>query len=92
MVGEMTLRLCTKNSWHIKKKEKEQESSKSNSTVLPVLNDKEMCKPCSKCNHQPPCDITYMWNLRYDTNELIYETETDSWHTEQTSSCQGGGV
>ena len=23
-------------------------------------------------------DITYTWNLNYDTNELIYETETDS--------------
>ena len=25
-----------------------------------------------------------MWNLRYDTNELIYETETDSqtWRTD----------
>ena len=23
-------------------------------------------------------DITYMWNLKYDINELIYETETDS--------------
>ena len=23
-------------------------------------------------------DITYMWNLKYDTNELIYETETGS--------------
>ena len=23
-------------------------------------------------------DITYMWNLKYDTNEHIYETETDS--------------
>ena len=21
---------------------------------------------------------TYMWNLKYDTNEHIYETETDS--------------
>ena len=20
-----------------------------------------------------------MWNLKYDTDELIYETETDSW-------------
>ena len=20
-----------------------------------------------------------MWNLKYDTNELIYETETDTW-------------
>ena len=25
-----------------------------------------------------PCDINDMWNLKYDTNELIYETETDS--------------
>ena len=25
-----------------------------------------------------PYDITYMWNLKYDTNELICETETDS--------------
>ena len=25
-----------------------------------------------------PYDITYMWNLKYDTNEPIYETETDS--------------
>ena len=23
-----------------------------------------------------PYDITYMWNPKYDTNELIYETET----------------
>ena len=23
-------------------------------------------------------DITYVWNLKYNTNELIYETETDS--------------
>ena len=24
-----------------------------------------------------PYDITYMWNLKYDTNEPIYKTETD---------------
>ena len=23
-------------------------------------------------------DTTYMWNLKYDTNEPIYETETES--------------
>ena len=22
--------------------------------------------------------VTYMWNLKYDINELIYKTETDS--------------
>ena len=25
-----------------------------------------------------PYDITYVWNLKYDTNESIYETETES--------------
>ena len=25
-----------------------------------------------------------MWNLKYDTNELIYKTETDSW-TQKTN-------
>ena len=27
---------------------------------------------------QIPYDVTYMWTLKYDTNELIYEIETDS--------------
>ena len=25
-----------------------------------------------------PYDITYMWNIRYDTNEAMYKIETDS--------------
>ena len=29
-------------------------------------------------------DITYMWNLKNSTNELIYETETDS-QTQKTN-------
>ena len=28
---------------------------------------------------QIPYNIIYMWNLKFDTNELIYETETESW-------------
>ena len=27
---------------------------------------------------QIPYDITYMWNLKYDKNEPIYETETET--------------
>ena len=27
---------------------------------------------------QTSYDITYMWNLKYDTNKLIYKTGTDS--------------
>ena len=27
-------------------------------------------------------DITYMWNLKYDTNEPVYETESTTWRTD----------
>ena len=30
----------------------------------------------SEREREIPYDITYMWNLKYDTDELIYETET----------------
>ena len=29
----------------------------------------------SEKDKQTPYDVMYMWNLKYDTNELIYETE-----------------
>ena len=32
----------------------------------------------SKTERQIPYDITYMWNLKYNTNEPIYEKETKS--------------
>ena len=32
----------------------------------------------SERQRQIPYDITYMWNLQYDRNDLIYETETES--------------
>ena len=31
----------------------------------------------SERERQIPYDVTYMLNLKYDTNELIYKTETD---------------
>ena len=36
-------------------------------------------------------DITYMWNLKYDTNKPVYKTEKDS-QTEQTCGCRGERV
>ena len=36
-------------------------------------------------------DITYMWNLKYDTNELMYETEQTHRRRKQTCGCGGGG-
>ena len=41
-------------------------------------------------NEKDEYHLTYMWNLKYNTNEHIYETETDS-HREETCSYQGGG-
>ena len=35
-------------------------------------------KSKSERERQIPYDITYMWNLKYDTSELSYEIETDS--------------
>ena len=29
-------------------------------------------------DRQISCDVTYMWSLIYDTNEIIYKTEEDS--------------
>ena len=31
-----------------------------------------------KSERQIPYDVTYMWNLKYNTDELIYKRETDS--------------
>ena len=36
------------------------------------------CKVQSERERQISYDITYMWDLKYGTNELIYKTETDS--------------
>ena len=32
----------------------------------------------SERERQMPYDIIYMWKLKYDTNELIYETDTEN--------------
>lgn len=36
-------------------------------------------------------DITYMWNLKYGTNDPIYKTETDDRNGQQTCVCHGEG-
>ena len=33
----------------------------------------------SKSERQIPCDTTYKKNLKYDTNEPVYEAEIESW-------------
>ena len=42
---------------------------------------------------QIPYDITYMWSLKYGTDDPIYKTETDHGHGDQTCVCLevGGG-
>ena len=48
--------------------------------------DLEMMKlsEVSQAERETPQDITYKRNLKYDTNKLIYKTETDS-QTERTN-------
>ena len=36
-------------------------------------------------------DITYMWNLKYNTNEHTSKAETDSQMYRTDYGCQGGG-
>ena len=33
----------------------------------------------SKSERQKPYNFTFMWNIKYDTNKFIHETETDSY-------------
>ena len=46
----------------------------------------------SERERQIPYDITYMWNLKYSTNETIYRTEENSWtqRTEFQLPREGG--
>ena len=46
----------------------------------------------SERERQTSYDATYMWTLKYDTNEPIHETETNHGHREQAGSCQGRGL
>ena len=45
----------------------------------------------SERERQIPYDITYMWNLKYGTNDPIYRTETDHGHGEQTCVAKREG-
>ena len=40
---------------------------------------------------QTPYDITYLWNLKYGTDDPIYKTETNHISEEQTCDSQGRG-
>ena len=49
----------------------------------------ETTTPSEVRERQLPYDITHMWNLKYDTNESIFETDTQSGTKGQTGG-QGG--
>ena len=44
----------------------------------------------SEGERQTPYDITYMWNLKHNTNGLTYKRETDS-QTQRTDLWSQGG-
>ena len=45
----------------------------------------------SERERQIPYDITYMQNLKYDTNELSTKQKQTHRHREQICGCQGEG-
>ena len=45
----------------------------------------------SERERQRPYDITYLWKLKYDTNEFIYETEIESENRQVVAKGEGGG-
>ena len=45
----------------------------------------------SNRERQIPYDITYMYNLKYDRNELIHETEQTHRHRKKLSLPKGKG-
>ena len=53
----------------------------------------KQCEQQDNWHHkQGQHDIVYMWNLKYDTNELIYEIERLIDGREHTCGCQGEGM
>ena len=44
-----------------------------------------------KSEREKPHDSTYMWNLKYGTNELIYDTETDIENRGVVAKGEGSG-
>ena len=50
---------------------------------IPVSRTKAWTLQMPEIQMSEVCD-SYMWNLKYDTNELIYKTETDS-QTQKTN-------
>ena len=46
--------------------------------VSPMWMDLEIIIQSEVRQRQISHDTTYMWNLKYDTNDLIYKRETDS--------------
>lgn len=47
-------------------------------------------KLVSQKKRQIPSNITHMWNLKYDTSELIYKTETPRQRADLWSPGQWG--
>ena len=37
----------------------------------------------SERERQIPYDVTYMWNLKYDTNEVVQSLSNHQWHFSQ---------
>ena len=57
---------------------KKQEIMPFAATSMKLERDYYIKQSKSERERQISYDIIYMWNIKYDTNEHIYESETDS--------------
>ena len=55
----------------------------NNAICSSVVGPRDYNTKWRKSEKQMPYDLTYMWNLKYDTSELTYKTGTDS-HKKRT--------
>ena len=51
--------------------------------------DSHTSSPKLERERQIPCDITYLWKLKYGTDDSVYKTETNHGDGEQACDCQG---
>ena len=78
--------------WHIYTTE-DYSAIQKNEVMPPAATRMQPEITARKCRErQMPGDITYMWNQKYDTNEPIYKTETDSWTENRQVFAHGEGV
>ena len=71
----------------LSQKKKEAALSAAARTDLEIVVVSEASQAGRQALHEP----AYVWTLKCDTHEAIFETETESWTQRRDGGCQAGG-